>query len=399
MIRLFLSILLLLCFGLCIKASENIATAPDSSLCCIAAGDSIITTTSPSSAAPDSTALKADSTATRLWWRDAIKQRRFNIGDTTIAYPKFLNFCVNVYRWGNKYLNSYDSAYVKSVGKKWKIQLRYNGMIGTYHGKIRDGDLLYFINSRLVNYAGLRVQFLIFGLEYMPDIDNLLSGRPIMHRATRFSINCNRLFAELYYIKNVGTVSIRRFGDYNNGRSFKLSFDGMDRRVLGFDAFYIFNHQHYAHSAAYGISKLQLRSAGSFILGIQYSKQECDFDTSLLPDGLKPYTPQIANNLNFLMKDYAINIGYGYNWVFHRNWLFNITATPSLGLKRIKSPNDKDYSYHIATNFRGRISLVHNRNHFYYGLYGTINGNWFNSTKYLLYVNVFDINAIAGFRF
>lgn len=341
----------------------------------------------------------SDTVADHIKWNEAIMQHRFNINDTTIEYPKFLNFCVDVYRWAEKNFNTYDSAYVKSVGKKWKIQLRYNGMIGTYHGRVRDGALQYFINSHLTNNAGLRVQYRVFGIEYMPDIDNLLSGRPVEHRTTRFSMSCNRLYAELYYIKNLGTVSIRRFGEYNNRHSFNLRFDGMSRRVLGLDAFYIFNHQHYAHAAAYGISKLQLRSAGSFIMGIQYSKQQCSFATHLLPQELKPYVPEIADNLNLYMKDYAINIGYGYNWVFHRNWLFNVTASPSLGLKRIRKLEGEGFSSHVATNFRGRLSLVHNREHFYYGLNGSVNGYWFNSKQYLLYANVIDINAIAGFRF
>ena len=162
----------------------------------------------------------------------------------------------------------------------------------------------------------------------------------------------------------------------------------------------IFNYMHYAHSAGYGLSKIQRKSSGSFILGFQYSKQEANLDASMFPSQLKHIVPEhFPDELRFHFKDYAISLGYAYNWVFHRNWLFNITAAPALGLKTIKEFPLDDKKSHITTNFRGRIALVYMKGKFFYGLNGSVNGYWFITKGYDFFANIVDFNAIIGVEF
>ncbi|MBQ2491536.1 MAG: hypothetical protein II539_07580, partial [Muribaculaceae bacterium] len=59
----------------------------------------------------------------RYWWR-AMKHGKINFKDSTMGYPKFVMFCYNTYKWGDRIFNTYDTAYVKSTGKNWKLILK-----------------------------------------------------------------------------------------------------------------------------------------------------------------------------------------------------------------------------------------------------------------------------------
>lgn len=348
----------------------------------------------------DSTQVVVNDTVPRLGWWQAIKQNKFDINDTTIVYPKMMNFGIKVYRWWSKHLNTYDTTYVTSSGKKWRFQVRYNGLFGVYHATDDNFKNSIFLSSEVSSNAGVRVAYKGFGIEYMPDIDNFIHGKILDHRKTRFSLNTSRFSLETYYIKSSSTTHIHRFLNYNKGKYINLPFYGFDRRVLGVEAFYIFNYMHYAHSAGYGLSKIQRKSSGSFILGFQYSKQEANLDASMFPSQLKHIVPEhFPDELRFHFKDYAISLGYAYNWVFHRNWLFNITAAPALGLKTIKEFPLDDKKSHITTNFRGRIALVYMKGKFFYGLNGSVNGYWFITKGYDFFANIVDFNAIIGVEF
>lgn len=49
--------------------------------------------------------------------------------DSVAEWGKFPRFCVNTYRWGDRFFNSYDSAYVKGTGYKMNVKLRTNSWI------------------------------------------------------------------------------------------------------------------------------------------------------------------------------------------------------------------------------------------------------------------------------
>ena len=333
-------------------------------------------------------------------WVTQLVKNRFNVYDTTLRAPKFVNFCLNVYRWGDKTFNSYDTAYVYSYPKKWKVMLKANTKWNLYHVNARDeGDPSMFFNTEPRTQAGFRISFMAVGFEYMPDIDNLVSGKAIDHRLTRFTFTCSRVIAELYYNKSTGMSRINKFGDYNQGHFINEKFDGLMSSTLGLDAFYVFNHKKYAHAAAYCFSKNQLRSAGSFILGVQYADQDMSLDLARLPEDIKPYNPWGDQMFRIHHYDYAVNVGYGYNWVFHRNWLFNIMATPSIGLRHTVI-NDVDNARNtMACNLRGRMALVRNCGNFFYGMNATFNGFFSWSNKFTIYNQNNDVTIAAGLRF
>ncbi|MBR6282915.1 MAG: DUF4421 domain-containing protein [Muribaculaceae bacterium] len=333
------------------------------------------------------------------YWKRALRHGKFDINDTTVIYPRFLDFCLRSYRWYDRNFNQFDTAYVASNGSRWKFHLKYNGLVAAYHVYEDESEQSMFLNSDLASSIGFRVQFLCFGFEYVPDIDNLVRGRVLDHRKTRFSFTNSRISLDAYYIKSHGITHIHRFANYNNRRYFSLPFDGMSRSVLGIDAFYFFNYKRYAHSAAYNYSKIQRRSAGSFLLGMQYSKQEMTFDMAKLPAELREHLSDSAGfKLNYTMKDYAINVGYAYNWVPKRNWLINVMASPSVGFKRAEGTNLEDRKNHLGINFRGRLGVAHYNGKFYYGVNGSFNTYLFFTRAYILDTTILDFNIVVGFQ-
>ncbi len=340
-----------------------------------------------------------DTTRDEGYWLRALKHGKFDINDTTVIYPKFLDFCFDVYRWGDKVFNSYDSAYVKPTGKNWKVMFKTNMWFDSYYGNFHDKQMRFLLNSDMNSSLGLRLSFMAVGIEYMPDIDNLLSLDRQAHRNTRFSFTCSRIAADAYLISNEGTTHFRRFGNIGSELGVNKEFNGLKRRIMGVDVFYFFNHNKFAHAAAYCYSKYQVRSAGSFILGFQYSNQKVTTDLNDLPDEYRGLVtdPTVSHTLHYY--DYAINIGYGYNWVFRPNWLFNIEFTPSIGIKHGAVDTIEGRHDMLSTNLRGRMALVYNHRSFFYGLQGSINGNWCRRSSYSLYTSISEFNLIAGYRF
>ena len=100
------------------------------------------------------------------------------------------------------------------------------------------------------------------------------------------------------------------------------------------DAYYMFNGKHFSYSAAYDQSMIQLRSAGSFIVGATY------FSSSI------NYADNRNADMIFYMNDVgkikqwqaSLGVGYAYNYVPHRNWLISMMAMPNVSIfNRVKA--------------------------------------------------------------
>ena len=103
---------------------------------------------------------------------------------------------------------------------------------------------------------------------------------------------------------------------------------------VAFDGYWVFNKKRFSLLAAYDQSTTQLRSAGSLIAGIMYYYQELDYDS---PRNF--FFIKNAGDVG-LMKVHqgSVGLGYTYNWVPARGWVFNAVAMPVLTLiNKVKS--------------------------------------------------------------
>ena len=348
----------------------------------------------------DKVAVEMDNEDAKDHWKRVIFRRGWSINDTTIKYPPVLDFGTKAYRWLNRALNYYDSAYVvnpgKPKGKKFKVMLKNSNWLDFYSGHLSRWETPVQLNSDVTSLFGFHISGMGLSFTYMINVRDLLAGRFIHNRRLQFSFTTSRIFVEGYYRKNdQSSVHLHRLGKWVGSELFY----GLKREGYGLDAYYIFNHTHYSQAAAYCFSKYQKRSAGSFMAGIYLSHQDVVMDMDELDKGMKSFLPDAETDYRFRYRDFGAMIGYGYSWVFHHGWLYNITVVPSLGYRH-SFPNSIDGKKSLlSTNLNGRMALVRTAGNFFYALTFSHEGHWYTSVNHSFYNSYSNLEVTAGFRF
>ena len=129
------------------------------------------------------------------WWR-ALKHGKVNFNDSTMGYPRFVKFCYKTYIWGDRTFNSYDSTYVQSTGKNWKLILKSDNWVDSYIGHPVKG-VNQVMNSNLVSNIGLSLSFMAVSVGYSVNVSNLIHGGKLSNKVD-FSFTCARFAADAY---------------------------------------------------------------------------------------------------------------------------------------------------------------------------------------------------------
>ncbi len=393
-VRLRLRLLILLAIQLCVIQLK--AESADS---CVISGTVDSVAFVDSVAMADSVAV-ADSIAfSKMPWYRQLMANGFRIHDPEVKYPKFPRLLLNIYDWGDRTFNSYDSLYVVGVGKNWKITSKSYNWMESYMlmFSAKSSDMLH-IRSDIYNDFGAYLSFMAVSVGYTAKINRFLGGGRKNRSNLNFNFTCSRIYANLDITKTKGNTKITHFGKYEGPLPY--DFDAIDHSMLAGEAFYIFNFSHYSHAAAYCYSKYQLKGAGSWLLGFSFNNQNINIDFSNLPSFMKKYLPDLEDKYHYRYTDYSLCGGYAHNWVMSpRRWLANITVFPSFGYR---------HSYHDATDHRRNLlaSSVHMRFAFVYNhkaLFASFNGRldaylYFNS-KYTFFNSIESLSLVVGARF
>ena len=330
------------------------------------------------------------------WWR-AMKHGKVDFNDSTMGYPKFLQFCWKTYKWGDRAFNSYDTSYVQSTGKNWKLILKSDNWIDSYIGRPAK-DTYMVMNSNLVSNIGVSLSFMAVSVGYSVAVSNLIHGGKLSDKV-EFSFTCARFAADAYYWENRNEVNVT-YTDTNiddNRHEFRMS--GITRKALGLTAYYFFNNRRYAQAAAYCYSKYQKRSAGSWLAGISLQHFDVRFDVDQLNDEARVYIPTQADAPRILYNDYCLLVGYAHNWVLGRKWLLNVTLTPYIGYRYNHFHSDDGMASALSLNLRGRIGAVYNHKKFFVGIQGYADHHRYKAGDGRLVNSMIDFTALAGIRF
>ena len=177
---------------------------------------------------------------------------------------------------------------------------------------------------------------------------------------------------DYYYEHDVNGYNISRlsgFEEHIKKESEGMAFPGLSTNMKYVHLYYIFNHRHFSYPAAYSQTTVQRRSSGAMILGYSYSRQLVDFDYSLLPPPFYDDDGNLIINSSLQSKrtrytNHSLSLGYTYNWVFARNWLFNISASPAIGYNFTKGEtltSEKIYKLsNLNFDFVGKLAVVWN---------------------------------------
>ena len=316
--------------------------------------------------------------------------------DSVAEWGKFPRFCVNTYRWGDRFFNSYDSAYVKGTGYKMNVKLRTNSWIDDNRFLI-DHDCKVEMRSPSTNTIGFDITYLAVSLGYDFNINKLFGGVDRRKSKFNFDFTCALFTASLYSIKNDVGMNLKRVGDM---KGINEKFDGVRTSSWGIEAVYFFNNKRYSYAAAFSISKLQLRSQGSFFVGFSYNNQDLNFDFAKLPDYLKPQLPEEWHSRVFTVKEQTCGVkgGYAYNWVPAKH--YNIGAgeavIPSVSKGKQSSVNP-GCSFRLYN--RLNLSVTWNNRRWFAGIVGKTDVAVVADKKTILANSLFSVEMKVGWRF
>ena len=115
-------------------------------------------------------------TREQKWWWNLFKEGKLSMTDTTVIWPKFLKFCVDVYNWGDKTFNSYDPEYVIGTGKRWKVRIVSDNWLDTYEMKLPQG-INTTMSSDVYANIGAYIQYMAVSVGSSYDIEKLFNKK------------------------------------------------------------------------------------------------------------------------------------------------------------------------------------------------------------------------------
>lgn len=226
------------------------------------------------------------------------------------------------------------------------------------------------LGTKLGIYFGWRWIF----LGYTFDVEDLFGGNKNKPKKKEMSLNIysSKFGIDLYYRKTGSDFKLRSHTGFQTENPIHdISFDGLESKIRGLNAYWIFNHRKFSYPSVYSQSTNQRRSAGSFMAGFSYSRHRISFDFEKLPE---PLQNQLNANLHFnniKYSDYSLGFGYGYNWVFAKNWVCNLSLLPGIGYKKSRIDDQdfedehwiKDINFDLIT----RAGIVYNNSKYFVG--------------------------------
>jgi len=364
----------------------------DPALPVAAAGDSLV-------AEPPADSVASSGKVPSTRWIKQLFDNGFHINAPGVDYPRFPRFLLKVYNWGDHVFNHYDSTYVVSTGKNWKLQGKSYNWIESYALIFPKNNVIH-INSDIYADVGGYLSFMAVSVGYMFNANELIGNRESSRSTFNLNFTCSRFNFDYTRTSTQGDAHIRRFGKYHGGHRVAMVFDGVTNTTTSATAHYFFNHSRYSHAAAYCFSKYQLRSAGSWMAGFAYMRQAVDFDFSTLPADMLASLPDIDPVYSFHYTDYTVSGGYGYNWALHpRRWLMNVTGTLGVGYKHTRQNNTGGKRDMVATNVIASFSLVYNHRALFAAAQGHFTGNFFFDRKYTFFNALSYLQFVVGMRF
>lgn len=321
--------------------------------------------------------------------------------DSIAAWGRFPKLCVDVYRWGDKFFNSYDTTYVEGTGYKFNGKIRSESWFDYYVFDLPENVEMH-LRSDASTTIGPYLTYLALSVGYDINVSKLFGGVDRSRSRFRFGFNCSLLAVELYWMKNDVGTTITHFGVDGEGEDVDIPFNGIDTSSWGLDFYYFFNHKKYSQSAAFGFGKIQRKSQGSFYAGFSIYNQRYDFNFDGLPTLMLQYLPESWDGHRYHVSgtNYALRGGYGYNWVFRPGWLLGVSESPIIGLRKGTINNEIDkVSLSIFNRFKMSVVWNSPNGRWFAGAVGSIDVALVNNNKTTFANAVFTGEASFGFRF
>lgn len=252
-----------------------------------------------------------------------------------------------------------------------------------------------------------------FFLGYTFDLKHLSFDSQSQKREIDFSIYSAQIGVDLFYRRTGSDYKIRnvKLGSDAVNKSLEgLGFGGLNVGVTGFNLYYVFNHQRFSYPAAFAQSTRQKISCGSWLAGVGYTVNSLEFDHEKLQQLVDEHSngekvvvdsSLIFNSIKY--HDSCGSIGYAYNWVFARNFLFCASSMFGLAYKKtVGEGESKKTGFDISNvnfDYIGRFGIVYNDSRWYAGASAIIHAYTYRKERFAAN-NVFgSLNVYVGFNF
>lgn len=324
----------------------------------------------------------------------------FNL-DSIAAKGKFARFCIDTYRWGDKFFNGYDTTFVSGTGYKFNFKLRTESWTDYYNLHFNNKTEMSMISNPSTS-VGFYLNYMAVSVGYDMNLSKYFNGHEEARKRWNFGFSCMLFTANLYFTHNdVGShiSSFKPYGEHT--RHPDLEYKGIDNTNWGLDLMYYFSHKHYSHPAATTFSRIQLQSSGSFFAGFSYARIKYKFDFNSLPDDITSALPDdIPGNLYIIDNhNYILSGGYGYNWVFAKHWLLGASASLSSGISSGYYKDLDNRKTTFTSMALAELSVVWNNNHWFAGIVGNTRINLARDHKRSMLSSFLNMQVSVGYRF
>ena len=351
----------------------------------------------------------------------------FSESSDTILAPKkkkgFVDRLPQPFRWIIRNWAATDERYAISSFYNWALQVQNSTTFEWVNMQMPQGVDLKMrsrVSNKLGPYFGWR--FLFFGAT----VDVTTIGKGENKRKNEFTLSINSALFNIDLIRRrTGGDFILQNLNYNDEHYGNLDLkemlnlkhadmgDYVKNSLTGININHFINHLKYSNPAAFTNGAIQLRSAGSPIVGIGYTRQQVETEAAgifgsiglgmlkgdngqylvdenrysqlmqLSEQNPDQYRQELTNILrtgwrnlqgtegksvkNFLtnrlpsvttVDDWHIQLGYAYNVVFSRRLLLGLSAVLSPGVKHVRANNDNSYVAQEAQVFCDIINEV-----------------------------------------
>lgn len=293
----------------------------------------------------------------------------------------------NIFKRFATAFNAIDSTYITPNKYNWAFMLQNTNSFENYklHSRERDQQLVFSPKPafKFGPYIGWRWIF----LGYTFEVGSLGNGAHSRKTELELSLYSAMLGCDLIYRRTGNDFRLRKIKGFGEeAESVEgTSCSGINVKVTGINAYYVFNHKRFSYPAAFAQSTVQRKSCGTWKTGISCTQHELDFNYKGLPEKL---THNEAHQLSpeFMFDklkytDLSFSLGYAYNWVFKRNFLLCASISPAIGYKITHIDPISEAEGLITTEEKNNPFFPLHLNDFNFDVIGRLGLVW-NNTKY-----------------
>ena len=315
-----------------------------------------------------------------------------------------------------------NEQYIEPQHYNYTVMLQNTNTYEVYTLYGEEGQRISFAPDpswRLGPYLGWRWVF----LGYTIDLKHInMKSNHSSKKEFNLSLYSSLLGVDLFWRQTGNDYHIQRMdlgAEVNTDALKKISFDGFKGSIKGLNLYYIFNHRKFSYPAAYSQSTKQKLSAGSWMVGLGYTQHQLEVDWDKLSNIVDERLNQKARNQlearidSSLMfskvrySDYSATVGYGYNWVFAKNWLFNASLSVGLAYNHSRSDDPEQDKFNLKNfNFKnfnidgvGRFGVVWNNDKWYAGISSVIHSYNYHKDHFSTNNSFGSLNIYVGVNF